>query len=286
MVPTLGAALIAVSRIMDARHHPFDVISGSLLGILVAWGAYRQYFPPITEPWHKGRAYPIRSWATGPKRPHYLDVERSRSNSSAELPRMPKKNAWRDTEAGNLEVIPVGLDPHNSLYGARGRGNPRIPQTHENGSHIYVPSSTSSMELGEIRPAAGGSSRRHLQHHDIDMSSGALSRDSSVAGLDPDRTPRQPDYPVQPRDFTQDTSYHPQPHHLQTEPSDFDYSRYNPPPRSAVQQASHSGSAGPKTAQDVVEDYGCGHCGSHFGREEDLARHTQESHPEQRQSVI
>ena len=59
MVPTLGAALIAGSRIMDARHHPFDVIFGSLLGILVAWGSYRQYFPPVTETWRKGRAYPI-----------------------------------------------------------------------------------------------------------------------------------------------------------------------------------------------------------------------------------
>ncbi|KAL8765143.1 MAG: hypothetical protein Q9194_006665 [Teloschistes cf. exilis] len=69
MVPTLGAALIAISRIMDARHHPFDVISGSLLGIVVAWGAYRQYFPPVTESWRKGRAYSIRTWATEPKRP-------------------------------------------------------------------------------------------------------------------------------------------------------------------------------------------------------------------------
>lgn len=69
MIPTLGAALIAISRIMDARHHPFDVISGSLLGIVVAWGAYRQYFPPVTESWRKGRAYSIRTWATEPKRP-------------------------------------------------------------------------------------------------------------------------------------------------------------------------------------------------------------------------
>ncbi|KAI4250117.1 MAG: hypothetical protein L6R40_000289 [Gallowayella cf. fulva] len=69
MIPTLGAALIAVSRIMDARHHPFDVISGSMLGMLVAWAAYRQYFPPVTESWRKGRAYPIRTWGAEPKRP-------------------------------------------------------------------------------------------------------------------------------------------------------------------------------------------------------------------------
>ena len=75
LIPTLGAALIAVSRIMDARHHPFDVISGSLLGILVAWAAYRQYFPPVTETWRKGRAYPIRTWGSGPKRPGFEEPD-------------------------------------------------------------------------------------------------------------------------------------------------------------------------------------------------------------------
>ncbi|KAI9847431.1 MAG: hypothetical protein M1838_000874 [Thelocarpon superellum] len=62
LLPILGAALIADSRIMDARHHGFDVLSGSALGIVSAWAGYRQYFPPITEPWRKGRAYPIRTW--------------------------------------------------------------------------------------------------------------------------------------------------------------------------------------------------------------------------------
>ena len=66
LLPTVGAALIAVSRIMDARHHPFDVISGSFLGILMAWASYRQYFPPLSEPWKKGRAYPMRTWGRDP----------------------------------------------------------------------------------------------------------------------------------------------------------------------------------------------------------------------------
>jgi len=62
LVPLLAAALITGSRIMDARHHPFDVISGSLLGIGCAWAAYRQYFPPLNDFRAKGRAYPIRTW--------------------------------------------------------------------------------------------------------------------------------------------------------------------------------------------------------------------------------
>ena len=40
----------------------FDVITGSLLGIVCAWLSYRQYFPPVSETWRKGRAYPIRTW--------------------------------------------------------------------------------------------------------------------------------------------------------------------------------------------------------------------------------
>ena len=63
LVPSLGAALIAGSRIMDARHHPFDVITGSLLGIFCAWTAYRQYFPTLSDYKAKGRAYPIVSYS-------------------------------------------------------------------------------------------------------------------------------------------------------------------------------------------------------------------------------
>lgn len=76
LMPTLGAALVAISRIMDARHHPFDVISGSMLGILCAWIAYRQYFPSISEAWKKGRAYPIRTWGTIPQPPVYGERRR------------------------------------------------------------------------------------------------------------------------------------------------------------------------------------------------------------------
>ena len=69
LVPALGAALITGTRIMDARHHPFDVISGALIGILVSWASYRQYFPPVTETWRKGRAYPIRAWGKASRAP-------------------------------------------------------------------------------------------------------------------------------------------------------------------------------------------------------------------------
>lgn len=61
--------MIAGSRIIDARHHPFDVMFGSALGILCGWAAYRQYFPPVSHTWEKGRAYPMRMWGVPLRRP-------------------------------------------------------------------------------------------------------------------------------------------------------------------------------------------------------------------------
>ncbi|KAI9510247.1 phosphatidic acid phosphatase type 2/haloperoxidase [Russula earlei] len=46
-LPLFGAALIAVTRTMDNRHHWHDVIAGSFLGIVTAYFAYRQYFPSL-----------------------------------------------------------------------------------------------------------------------------------------------------------------------------------------------------------------------------------------------
>jgi diacylglycerol diphosphate phosphatase / phosphatidate phosphatase len=62
LMPLIGASLIAATRIMDAQHHGFDVLFSSLLGLLVAWGAYRQYYPPLYISTKKGKAYGIRSW--------------------------------------------------------------------------------------------------------------------------------------------------------------------------------------------------------------------------------
>jgi hypothetical protein len=48
LVPISSAALISVSRTMDYRHHATDVIAGGIIGTLMAWYAYRQYYPPLS----------------------------------------------------------------------------------------------------------------------------------------------------------------------------------------------------------------------------------------------
>ena len=109
LLPTLGASLVAISRIMDARHHPFDVITGSLLGALTAFGAYRQYFPPVSESWRKGRAHPIRSWATEPIGP--LDSEREVARDQGVEPmRAPAMHV--DEEQPNTEHSALDVGPN------------------------------------------------------------------------------------------------------------------------------------------------------------------------------
>ncbi|RDW81343.1 phosphatase PAP2 family protein [Aspergillus mulundensis] len=112
MFPCLGATLIAVSRIMDARHHPFDVITGSLLGILCATISYRQYFPSLAEPWKKGRAYPIRSWGSEPT---YPGETYGQTDSTAAL-RNPEEERLRVHEPENGSSVNPEPIPHPQAY--------------------------------------------------------------------------------------------------------------------------------------------------------------------------
>ncbi|KIW45554.1 uncharacterized protein PV06_03935 [Exophiala oligosperma] len=50
LTPLVGAALIAMSRLADYRHDVYDVTSGSVLGMAVAYFTYRRYYRPLKHP--------------------------------------------------------------------------------------------------------------------------------------------------------------------------------------------------------------------------------------------
>ncbi|KAK9449419.1 phosphatidic acid phosphatase type 2/haloperoxidase, partial [Limtongia smithiae] len=62
MIPSLGAAAIATSRVKDHRHHGTDVLTGSIIGAATAWLAYRLYYPPLSDTTQQGRAWSMRRW--------------------------------------------------------------------------------------------------------------------------------------------------------------------------------------------------------------------------------
>lgn len=142
MVPILAATLVAVSRIMDARHHPFDVITGSLLGTACSFMAYRQYFPPLSESWRKGRAYPIRTWGSEPANPlDPLGMKLLASNESSAALRNPETE--RFNPAGNENQTANATTPLNhqpsapSLYS--NTGNPFVAQPYQRRRHDHQP---------------------------------------------------------------------------------------------------------------------------------------------------
>ena len=47
LAPLIGAALIAISRCEDYRHDVYDVTTGSILGMSLAYFSYRRYYPSL-----------------------------------------------------------------------------------------------------------------------------------------------------------------------------------------------------------------------------------------------
>ncbi len=176
LIPTLAASSIAMSRIMDARHHPFDVLFGSVLGILVAWAAYRQYFPPVSETWKKGRAYPIRTWGTEMKGPPMGGNELVQKDSDMEPYRtrvaassnvnMPGVDIRPQQQGGNVfrDQISRSQRQRTTTHNDDGSENPYL--TTEDGTRYMSPrgrdgdwsaSATSSEDEPDRRRTGGAS---------------------------------------------------------------------------------------------------------------------------------
>ncbi|KAJ5119275.1 hypothetical protein N7448_009944 [Penicillium atrosanguineum] len=76
-VPTATACFIAASRWMDYRHHGFDILFGSALGIFFAYIGFRMYHLPIQRGagWAWGPRGPRRAFLRGIGFPSSLGVD-------------------------------------------------------------------------------------------------------------------------------------------------------------------------------------------------------------------
>lgn len=77
LVPIGSAIYITSTRFTDYRHHGFDMIFGSLIGITTAWFSFRWYHLPITRGagWSWGPRSYERSWGIGVGVGSYVGTE-------------------------------------------------------------------------------------------------------------------------------------------------------------------------------------------------------------------
>jgi membrane-associated phospholipid phosphatase len=121
-VPIGVALFISVSRWFDYRHHGFDIISGSLIGIFTAWFGFRWYHLPIRggSGWAWGARSRQRAFWLGVGRANYVGDEGWESAREVTHP--------GDLEAGR-HVTGAGLaDQHEAKEtvrnGAQAGGDP------------------------------------------------------------------------------------------------------------------------------------------------------------------
>ncbi|EJD02401.1 PAP2-domain-containing protein [Fomitiporia mediterranea MF3/22] len=137
LTPLSGAALVAISRTMDYRHHWQDVLVGSILGLVMSFFAYRQYYPPLGSP----RAH--KPFSPRIKRERTADENESTPSDESNAPILPtlrpgfsggslrgsKDNIGGGTGAG------VGRNSEEVLT------HPAVPHMHiMHGEHMRGPS--------------------------------------------------------------------------------------------------------------------------------------------------
>lgn len=114
LVPLSGAALVAISRTMDYRHHWHDVTVGSILGLIVSYFAYRQYYPSLSDELsHRPYSPRIKDETSGPILPVHGSSQNQRYDSggagrdydsfelegTVQRPGPPRlREAWKDHE--------------------------------------------------------------------------------------------------------------------------------------------------------------------------------------------
>lgn len=94
---------VASTRFSDFRHHGFDILFGSLMGILISYMSFRMYHLPIRRGagWSWGPRSVSRAWGIGVGTQGYRD--------GTEMP--TDRTKIRDMEAGNGPSNPMVANP-------------------------------------------------------------------------------------------------------------------------------------------------------------------------------
>ena len=130
LVPVGAAVYISCSRYFDFRHHPIDILAGSLIGISAAWFSFRWYHMPV----RRGAG-----WAWGPR-----DADRA-FGIGVGIGSYVNEHRWQAHRTNaDLEMGPVA---------------PGTSMKYENGSHPQTASPESAMSFE--RPETGHTHHRY-----------------------------------------------------------------------------------------------------------------------------
>ncbi|KAF2743112.1 PAP2 domain-containing protein [Sporormia fimetaria CBS 119925] len=121
LVPVGAAIYITSTRFTDFRHHGWDLIFGSLIGITTSWFSFRWYHLPITRGagWSWGPRSYMRSWGIGVGVGSYVGTEGWSHNGKSETAHAPdlpprRQNGYQTTPGE--EVGHENAGPTQSRY--------------------------------------------------------------------------------------------------------------------------------------------------------------------------
>ncbi|KAJ3523330.1 hypothetical protein NMY22_g11488 [Coprinellus aureogranulatus] len=161
LAPFSAAALVAISRSMDYRHHWHDILVGSTLGVVVSFFAYRQYYPSLaSELSHQPYSPRIKDPEdadVSPNGPGILPLHLGNASSSSgykptQAPGAPLNNRYNTTPSP---------PPASNIYNqpqqttvSSGQANPFVHNA-PHGSHTAYNPPNSGYELEGTVPRPG-----------------------------------------------------------------------------------------------------------------------------------
>ncbi|KAH8107123.1 PAP2-domain-containing protein [Cristinia sonorae] len=123
LTPLAGATLVAVSRTMDYRHHWQDVTAGSILGLVMSYFAYRQYYPSLASPYSHRPYFPRHK--PSPQDSMSLPLHRDPQVVGHDPEQHYPNGGYRDSllrdhheQDGpvNMEDVPAGTYPKDEVH--------------------------------------------------------------------------------------------------------------------------------------------------------------------------